>query len=222
MEEFKKIDGIFEPDVISKCKTWVNVDTGEQQKQTLQDHYEKIEIFVLNETVPEEIRGQFNAAKNLLLYSWYVYSFLSAAELQVLSILELALRIRIGDKKLKELVKKNKRGLSAYINYAIEKNWASNDDFRAWHRAPMLQAINEHIISKIQEAENEGVEHKEINLNEIEVKGENNTDYLGKLKYTVNKIRNAHAHGENLLCEPSVWESFEMCADFINVLFYEE
>ena len=51
---------------------------------------------------------------------------------------------------------------------------------------------------------------------------ENTTDFIGILIGTVNRIRNTHAHGEMLLYPTSVWQTFEICADFINALFGEQ
>ena len=49
----------------------------------------------LDETVPEEVRSQFNVARNLCLYSWYCYSFHNVACFKAYSTIEMALRIRL-------------------------------------------------------------------------------------------------------------------------------
>lgn len=219
MENFKAFDEILEPDIRMTCQVWVDLDTGEQKRKTQQDHYAQVVRYELDRTVPEEICSQFNTAKNLLLYTWYAYHLLSSAELQVLIVLEAALRKRIGEEKIKELTKQKKRGLHAYIKHAIEKNWISNADFRAWHRAPILQARDKYLFSKIDEMKAGGLDLIDIDLSEVEQSKNNTLDYLVILQGTVNKIRNWHGHGELMLHEPSVWTSFEMTTDFINALF---
>jgi len=62
---------------------------------TQQDRHEFIAAYDLNPAVPEDIRVQFDTARNLYLYAWNVYRFHVVAEHQALSTLELALRTRL-------------------------------------------------------------------------------------------------------------------------------
>lgn len=108
MEEFKLLDEVTTADVRNTYFVLRNRETGETRRQELRDHYEAVSRFVLSQSVPDNIRSRFNTAKNVLLYTWFVYDFYPVAELQALSVLELALRDRIGDETLKTLRKQGK------------------------------------------------------------------------------------------------------------------
>ncbi|MEN8131532.1 MAG: hypothetical protein ABFS45_15335 [Pseudomonadota bacterium] len=174
---------------------------------------------VLDESVPDDIHNLYNIAKNVLLYTWYEYSFFPVAALQVFTTLEYALCNRLGEGTIAELKKKRKRGLYAYIEYSIEQGWIRNEDFSAWHRTPMLRARDEYLFKKIDEMDEKSLDSIEIDYDEAEVPNTNTVDYLDVLLRTVNKIRNWHAHGEFILRPPSVWHTFEMCADFVNAIY---
>ncbi|MFN0178267.1 MAG: hypothetical protein ACKVZ0_05670 [Gemmatimonadales bacterium] len=53
--------------------------------------------FGLHSGVPEEVRIQYDLARNLYLYSWHVYGFLSVAQFQSVATIELALRHRMKE-----------------------------------------------------------------------------------------------------------------------------
>lgn len=219
MEELKPLAEITAPDIRSTI--WVSVDkkTGEESRVTLKDHYNSVSNFKLKKSVPDNIRSHFATAKNLLLYTWYSYDFYPVAELHVLTTLEYALREKIGEKGLKAL-KKNKKGqgLHAYIGCAVEKCWIKNEDFSAYHRAPLLKAESEYAHKKFREMEDLKLDMIEIDSSEVKIPEANDTDFLGKLIKRTNKIRNNYAHGANTL-HPFAWMTFEMCTEFINKLF---
>lgn len=221
MEEFKSLEEITAVDVRNTYFVLRNRVTGEARPQELRDHHESVSRFVLRESVPEKVRSRFNTAKNVLLYTWFVYDFYSVAELQALSALELALRERIGEEVLKTLEQRRKFGMRAFIEYAVKSKWIKNEDFSGYHRAPMERARMDYLIRKSEEMRAKDLDSIEINFDEIEVPAENTTDYLGILLDTVHEIRNIHAHGEIMLYPASVWTTFEICADFINSLFKE-
>ncbi|MHB8742206.1 MAG: hypothetical protein ACYC9L_03695 [Sulfuricaulis sp.] len=222
MEEFKSLDEVTTVDQRNTYFVLRNRVTGETRPQELKDHYESVGRFVLTETAPEKVRSHFNTAKNVLLYTWFAYGFFPVAELQALSALELALRERIGEEGLKKLKKqKMPLGLRTFIEHAAENKWIRNEDFSAYHRAPMARAKMEYDIRKIEEMNAKGMDTIEINYDEIEVPAENTTDYIGILLDTVHEIRNIHAHGETMLYPASVWRTFEICSEFINALFRE-
>ncbi|MHB1142254.1 MAG: hypothetical protein ACYC1T_10935 [Sulfuricaulis sp.] len=222
MEEFKSLEEVTTVDVRNTFFVLRNRVTGEARPQELKDHYESVSRFTLNRTVPEKVQSRFNTAKNILLYTWFVYDFYPVAELQALSALEFALRERIGEESL-EILKKQKKplGMRTFIEHAVENKWIKNEDFGAYHRAPMERAKKNYLIQKIAEMNAKGLDTIEIDYDEIQTPVENTTDYLGVLMHTVHKIRNIHAHGEAMLYPASVWMTFEICSDFINALFQE-
>jgi len=63
----------------------------------------------LNSTVPEKIRGQFNVARNMAIYTYFMYSLAPEVHMKTYSVMEMALRdFYDGDEKtnLKTLVRK--------------------------------------------------------------------------------------------------------------------
>jgi hypothetical protein len=96
VEELKPLEQINEPD--SRQTRWIirNEVTGAVRKLTLSEHHSAISRITLRDAVPEDLRDHFVTAKNLLLYSWYVYRFIAVAELHAYATLEFALRRRLG------------------------------------------------------------------------------------------------------------------------------
>jgi hypothetical protein len=64
--------------------------TRETRPKTLEDHYSRVRVFSLSESVPDKIQTHFEVAKNLLLYSWFVHNFISPAEMQAYASVEYA------------------------------------------------------------------------------------------------------------------------------------
>jgi hypothetical protein len=95
MEEFKALDALCEPD--PRMTGWLTKDsTGKDAGVTVAHHHEWLARENLGEGVPEYIRDHFATAKNLLLYSWFVYRFIPVAQLHLYSCLEFAFRDRLG------------------------------------------------------------------------------------------------------------------------------
>lgn len=224
MEKFKSLDTVTVMD--PRFLHIVSVDriTGTFQTITLHDHHSSISRFFLADIVPEVIRSHFNTARNVLLYTWFAYGLYPVAELQALNGLELALKTRIGDTGLKNLKKQRGKhnkalGLQSYIEHAATSGWIRNEDFQAYHRVPYEQAKWDLHMKKIQEMKDKGLTIIDVDESEIVVPEVNTTDFIAILIDTVNKIRNIHAHGEVMLYPASVWQTFEICTDFINALF---
>ena len=72
--------------------------------------------------VPEEIRSQFNVARNMALYQYFFYALAPEVQLKTYTIIEYALRLRAGTGKklmLKDLIEKANR-----------EGWISDASFR--------------------------------------------------------------------------------------------
>lgn len=76
----------------------------------------------LNEAVPEEIKSQFNVAKNMALYSYFFYALAPEVHLKTYSIIEHALRLRARPPK--------RTMLKALIRQAVSQGWISDSGFR--------------------------------------------------------------------------------------------
>jgi hypothetical protein len=69
--------------------------------------------------VPEEVRWQFDTARNGFVYSWYCYDLVTLAEMHAYGALENGLRMRA--ERANRLPKR--KGLRAYIDNACEHGW---------------------------------------------------------------------------------------------------
>ncbi|TLS77969.1 hypothetical protein FE236_02445 [Mariprofundus erugo] len=215
MESFKLLNEVDRPDPRMEMYAIVNKRTGESRPRTLDDHYEAVAKFELSSSVPEDVRSQFNVSKNVLLYAWHSYSFFSVASQHVLSVLELAMKERIGEENIKRIG----RGMFRYLDFIIKNEWVKNEDLSAWHRRPFEAAMHEYRLKKSEEMHEKGLKEIELDFREIEVPDENNFDYLGALQETLHKIRNEYAHGTTTLYPYTTYKFFELAEEFINALF---
>lgn len=92
-------DKVFEPDPRS---TGVGVmgDQGVRSK-TLQDQFDDLAPITLHEGVPREVVVKFDTARNLNLFSWFVFRFHTAARTHAYECLELALKMRFKEELLR-------------------------------------------------------------------------------------------------------------------------
>src|SRR2546426_803333 len=93
-EFLRPVEYVCEPDPRSLSFVKMDPCTGEFVPLTIQDYHQAVSQFTLNAKVPEEIVHQFETAKNLYLYAWFVYRFYPVCEHHALACLELALRKR--------------------------------------------------------------------------------------------------------------------------------
>ena len=66
MEVFTSLEAVQQPDERMLHYVLYDPTTGESRRQELEDHYEQVASFVLNDSVPNSIQIQFNIAKNVL------------------------------------------------------------------------------------------------------------------------------------------------------------
>jgi hypothetical protein len=194
---------------------------GRACQNEIADQYEAIARFVLNDAAPESVAIHFETAKNLYLYSWFVFRFYPVAEQQALASLEFGLRERFS-----EFVKENsgKRGFGLWmlLKHAIENGYIRNELFTtrerwAWNRAEMR-----HSIMKAQEMINAGLDSVEWSESEVIVTQEDlDCDWLGIFQKTIPKMRNEYAHGSKEL-KHEVLHTFEMVVELINQLYSNE
>lgn len=77
---------------------------------------------VLNDEVPDVIKGQFNVAKNMALYSYFFYALAPEVHLKTYTVIEHALRLKTNPKKTMML--------KALINHAVSQRWIKDSGFR--------------------------------------------------------------------------------------------
>ena len=119
-DPLKSLDEICEPD--KRQKLFLGI--------SLNGNHAKLSRIKLNRRVPVEVRQLFETAKNLSLYSWFVYRFHQVSELTAYSALEMALRLRYE----KEVGKKRRVTFRKLLGYALENNWIDNNRFSRPYR----------------------------------------------------------------------------------------
>ena len=80
--------------------------------------------------MPQLLRDVFETARNLLVYSWFVYPFIMVAELRAMSALEFALKARADGDGVT-----NVRGLRRLMNLAVDSNWIRDEGVKAFRTA---------------------------------------------------------------------------------------
>lgn len=84
--------------------------------------YQAVESIQLNATVPEDIRGQFNVAKNMALYTYFFYDLAPEVQHKTYTVIELALRQRAGSSK--------RMTLRSLVERAVSDGWIRDSGFR--------------------------------------------------------------------------------------------
>ena len=190
--KLKPYDQILEADAIWRGFVLYNRETGTSRDRTLRDHYSGIESITLMQSVAESVREQFDAARNLFLYSWFVYNFVPIAQLHAFSSVEYAIRIKSG----KPLM------LRAGLELAIKEQWIEDSGFRYYN-------INvRHDMPGDDTPPASSPDAKDIQA------------YCKILSDSFPYLRNELAHG-NLMTYPGGLDLFAICAVLINQLFGE-
>lgn len=126
MEQLKTLEEISQPDSRNLNYVIVDPETGEHRRYSLQDAHAAIREIELAEEVPDDIRDHFQTARHLLLYSWFVYRFVSVAQMQAFASLEYALRVRLGYRD------QQRPYLTQLLEEAVRQGAFRDDKFRDW------------------------------------------------------------------------------------------
>lgn len=178
--------------------------------ERLEHRHAQIAEITLNDSVPAGIRTQFDVARNLLLYAWYVYRFTTVAELHAYSTLEMALREKAKLEKLYPQHKKNGDErplmLAELARWSVERGWVTDAGFEiARQRLVQIQAQREMYTAM-------GVETP---LTPDELDSQN---YCKILIDCVPSMRNSFAHGSSSVYNGG-FGALMICRDWINQLF---
>lgn len=99
MEQLKLLEDIYRPDQRYADRVDLDLTTGTATPMTAGSIYSLVEPIRLNGSVPEDVRSHFEVARNLAVYSWFVYSFHEVAVLRAMASLEMAARAKTGEAK---------------------------------------------------------------------------------------------------------------------------
>jgi len=187
------------------------------------EHHRAVANIKLVETVPEKIFVQFETAKNLYLYSWFVYRFFPVAEHHALTCLELGLRQRFSDVLPKKYWDKPwKPTLRPLLNFAIDTRVIKNECFRQWRDHVNLRAQERYAMERHREMIERDLPQIELDYTlAIPNDHDRDWDYLPILLDVLPGIRNSYAHGSTLL-HNQVLGTLELVSEILNQLYDSE
>jgi len=163
----KPLDSIGEPDPRNAGQIPDFLGGGERKVDSF---HERISKYVLDKPIPVEIRVQFETAKNLYLYSWFVFRFFNVAEHQAYITLELGLKDLFKD----ELPDKYKdrfgnTSMKKLLQYAVDMEYIQNSDFTIQQRRSYRRAKARYEQEKIAEMDEKGLSKIVLDDSEVEV-----------------------------------------------------
>ncbi len=206
MDTLKPFDEVTQPD--ERWESFVRLVSEPPgfRPVKLSEHHADIAMIELNPSVPERIREHFETAKNLLLYSWFVYRFIPVAEMHAYATAEMALRERA---KTESIGGRKSKALAALMREAIARKWIVDEGFEISRRSRVAAARDREIVRQM--AANLGDYQEEHDAQH----------YCKILAQSMSYLRNELAHGSGML-HPGGLGTLAICADLINQLFAQK
>lgn len=220
-EKLRPLEYICEPDPRNAMLVLCDLENKSSSPLSIDYFHKKMASFALNPAVPMEIAIQFETAKNLYLYSWYIYRFYSVAEQHSLFCLEYALRERLSVEIHSGKIKPQQVRLHYLFKYAIDHGLVKNEGYSAWQNRGAINSLRRVQAERTREAIEKNMTSGCFTLNEsdIQVTEEDmHWDYIGDLLKMLPKIRNEYAHGSPMLHNWSA-PTIEIVCETINQLF---
>lgn len=181
--------------ILESLQTLENVMLPDSRRKhiTLDYLHSELSKIELSKSVPEEITIQFETAKNLFLYSWFVYRFHHIADLQAIAALELALKTKFDELK---------------IEYRPEaglwKHLITIEDIPGYFELAKHKARQRHLKKNLRKVIEENLE--ELKFDESAVLPEEvdfDPNYLNDAFTNLRELRNEYAHGTTALLTPN-------------------
>jgi hypothetical protein len=218
-EKLRPAEYVCEPDPRSTMFVKIDRRNGTSRVIELADHHEQISGHVLHAGVPEEIVLQFDTARNVYLYSWFVYRFYTVAEHHSLACLELALRERLKEEIRTGKIKGKRSTLRPLLNYAIEHGLVKNEGFATWRNRGEINSRHRVEMEKIREASEKNLAEIKWDESEIKITAEDlDWDYVKMLAHMLPRLRNEYAHGSTELHNLALL-SIQVVCEIINQLY---
>ena len=216
-DALRHIDSLMRPD--PRSAYFSVIEQGQSRSVTLQDRIDAIAPYVLNPAVPESVRIHFETAKNVYVYAWFVYRFNAVAEQHALATLEFALRERL--KMVGASGRKNKRmpALRELLTDALARGFIGNDRFPNREQWALDIAKHRFSLDQIAKMERLGLTEMEVDDSDVApTQHDLDHDWIGAFIEALPAIRNAYAHGSDMLRQ-TVLRTFEIVCDLVNQLF---
>ncbi|MBK9217452.1 MAG: hypothetical protein RJA63_892 [Pseudomonadota bacterium] len=117
MEEVKRMDELTK---IDERHLLLGQITG--RVPDLQKRHDFVTAIEMHAGVPDEIRSQFNVAKNMALYQYFFYALAPEVQHKTYTIIEYALKLKDAPKP--------EHGLKRLLSKAVKEGWISDAGFR--------------------------------------------------------------------------------------------
>jgi hypothetical protein len=209
-DPLKPLDQLYEPDERQN-----NFVFG------LEDMHAELSAIILNDSVPIDVRQLFETAKNLSLYSWFVYRFHQASELIAFSALEMALRERyIFENSIEPNENKRPPTLYNLLQHANNKKWISNEKFPSLYARAKCLAEHKKTINLIQTHDFEkepSVRREEPSEEDVQL-ALAELDMVEAITSSAHKVRNNLAHGSRTL-HPNSISTLITTSEVINQIY---
>jgi hypothetical protein len=220
-EKLRPVAFVCEPDPRSTTYVRIDYTTGTTRNIELTDYYEAVAPLTLHAGVPNDVVQQFETARNLYLYAWFVYRFYIVAEHHSLACLELALRDRL--KAEIDAGKIDYRGkkptLRPLLEYAVKQELIRNEGFEVWRNRGEIRSRARVRMEKLQEMSDGNLDEITWDESDIEVRPEDlDWDYTAMLVEYLPGLRNMHAHGSTNLHNLTL-DSIRVVREIINQLY---
>jgi len=178
-------------------------ESGAAHSLTLEDVYRYTASIKLRRSVPVHLRQHFQVARNLLIYSWFEFSFVMSAQLHAYITTEMALRLRLESPRVP---------LRRLLSEAVRRGLVAADGF------PSLAGLATARITKA------GPEVWDALGALMAAYADGEEEYASALvEVLVNAIpdlRNELAHGSTEMNDGG-FQTVAVCCDLINQLFPE-
>jgi hypothetical protein len=191
------------------------------REDSLAQHHADIARIELSPHIPSDVVIQFETARNLYLYAWYVYRFYPVAQHQALTCLELGLRERIGQSLPAKYLRRptDVPTMRPLLRYAIDCGLIKNEAFRQWREHVQRRAETRYRDEQIDAMIKAGYESCELRYeNAVPNEQDKDFDYLAILKEVLPGIRNSLAHGSTNLSN-QVLGTFELVQEILDQLY---
>lgn len=197
----KSLADVAHPDPRHFHSALFSYEPGVPRPRSLAELHAIVSRIDVSRDAPEEVWENFQTARNLVVYSWFVYRFATVAELHAYTCVELALQERVGGTLGRT------PGLRRLLKHALDEGWLVDDGFR---RGRERIARYESGAEDRKMMEEHGIRFKPLDPD---------PQYYARIICdTAPPLRNYLAHGASAALRGAL-STLETCAEIINQVF---
>lgn len=127
---------------------------------TVADTYAEMDVLSLPESVPNSVRGYYDATRMMWVYGWYYYPFYTWAVFHAATCVEMGLRLRIDAEG--RPVTARQPSFQTMLRHAVKHNWLSLNGFSSFRddrtgqedAVPDLTALLGHFLQTFRRVRN--------------------------------------------------------------------